>query len=70
MTVIDVSIAELQALLDGGDDEDWVVLCKVRLLADRTAVVRVMDIHGEHGPDAWVRPGDTVSVNYTLNLVP
>lgn len=67
MTNVDVSVAQLRAMLDGGDDDDWVAVAKVRV--DNGAVVfRLLSIDGDVLHEVRVAPSDTVVVHYTLDV--
>lgn len=64
-----ISVAELQALLDGGDENDWIPILKVRQEAG-CVQAQVTTIHGEQiSPDAVLRPGDSFRLTYTFDLV-
>lgn len=83
MTVIDeaitdatlhVSVAHLNAMLDGGDDDDWIPVVKLRAdgpPGNRVVRMRVLSPDGQQIiPDLVGRSGDKLKLTYCLEIDP
>jgi hypothetical protein len=65
--VDDLSIRELQLMLDGGGEDDWIAIVKVRP-EKNGARIRVQRVTGELIQELFVVAGDELKVTYTMQV--
>lgn len=66
-TTIDISVAELERLLDGGEDDDWYALVKAKIA---NGCVRIVAHHVD-GSLCWdhvLAVGDSVTFHWTFRI--
>lgn len=65
-----VSVAYLDAMLDGGDEDDWIAVVKIRVTGrgtERVVQMRGLSPDGKPLlPDLIGRPGDRIQLTYEL----
>ena len=66
----DISVQTLQAMLDGGDENDWLPICRARPLQDGKIALQLLSMSGEvlASWELQARVGEPVIYRVTVQL--